>query len=126
MRNLTSGNAGRMILMDLEHKLRAMDQARFNTGGIYFDSIEGQGWMNRFFQDQLDELEVKIFDLGVLRVEEAVNEPAISTFVPPNLETSLGSVTAVPRVLQSSNEQGHRSNVLDRLGEAPVRRTIHP
>ena len=120
VRNLTSGNAGRIILMDLEHELSAMDQARFTTGGIHFDSIEGQGWMNRVFKEQLDELEVEIFYLGVLRVEEATNEPAISTFVPPNLETRLGSVTAVPQV------EGQRSNVLDRLGEATVRRTIHP
>ena len=75
--------------MDLEHELRAMDQTRFNTDGIHFDSIEGQGWMNRVFQERLDMLEVELFDTGVLRVEEARNEPAISTFVPPNLETRL-------------------------------------
>ena len=42
-----------MILMDLEHELRALDQARFSSGGIYFNSTEGQGWMNRVFQEQL-------------------------------------------------------------------------
>ena len=51
--------------------------------------------------------------------------PAISTFAPPNLETRLGSVTAVPQVMQRSSEQEKRSDVLDRQGEAPVRRTIH-
>ena len=40
--NLTSRNAGRMIPMDLELELNAMDQTRFTTDGIHFDSIEGQ------------------------------------------------------------------------------------
>ena len=31
VRNLVSRIAGRMILMDLEHELRALDQARFTT-----------------------------------------------------------------------------------------------
>ena len=103
-----------------------MDQARFTTDGILFDSLEGQSWMNRVFQDRLNELEVELLDTGVLRVEETTNVPAFSTFGPPNLETRLGSIPAVPQVPQSSSEQGQRSNVLDRLGEAPVRRTIHP
>ena len=42
IRNLASRNAGRMIFMDFEHELRAMDQARLTTDGIHFDSIEGQ------------------------------------------------------------------------------------
>ena len=42
IRNLASRNAGRMILMDIELELRAMDQARLTTDGIHFDSIEGQ------------------------------------------------------------------------------------
>ena len=42
LRNLTSRNAGPMILMDIEHELRAMDQARLTTDGIHFDSIEGE------------------------------------------------------------------------------------
>ena len=58
LRNLASQNAGRMILMDIEHELRAMDQARVTTDGIHFDSIEGQDWLNRVFQERLDELEV--------------------------------------------------------------------
>ena len=41
LRNLASRNAGRMILMDIEHELRAMDQARLTTDGIHFDNIEG-------------------------------------------------------------------------------------
>ena len=39
VRNLVSRNAGRMILMDLEHELRAVDQAGFTTDGVRFDSI---------------------------------------------------------------------------------------
>ena len=31
VRNLTSRNAGRVILMDLEHVLKALDQVRFTT-----------------------------------------------------------------------------------------------
>ena len=46
VRNLASRNAGRMILTDIEHELRAMDQARLTTVGILFDSIKGQAWMN--------------------------------------------------------------------------------
>ena len=48
-----SRNAAQMILMDIEHELRAMDQARLNTDGIHFDSVEGQAWMNRVFQQRL-------------------------------------------------------------------------
>ena len=69
LRNLASRNAGRMILMDIEHELRAMDQARITTDGIHFDSIEGQVWMNRVFQERLDEMEVELFDTGVLKKE---------------------------------------------------------
>ena len=82
--------------------------------------------MNRAFQEQLDELKIDFFDTGVLRTEEATNVPAISKFVPPNLETRLGSVPAVPQMLQSSSEREQRSDVLDRLGKAPVRRTYIP
>ena len=46
LRNLASRDAGRMILMDIEHELRAMDQTRLTTDGIHFDSIEGQAWLN--------------------------------------------------------------------------------
>ena len=60
LRNLASQNAGGMILMDIEHELRAMDQARLTSDGIHFDSIEGQAWLNRFFQERLDELEVEL------------------------------------------------------------------
>ena len=127
LRNLASRNAGRMILMDIEHELRAMDQARLNTDGIHFDSIEGQAWLNRVFQERLDEMEVEVFDTGVLKKEETSNKPAISTFVPPNLETRLGTVPVVTIYMpQSSSEPGQRTAVQDRLGEAPRRRTIHP
>ena len=54
LRNIANRNAGRMILMDIEHELRAMDQARLTTDGIHFDSIGGQAWLNRVFQERLD------------------------------------------------------------------------
>ena len=126
LRNLASRNAGRMILMDIEHELRAMDQARLTTNGIHFDSIEGQGWLNRIFQERLDGLEVELFDTGVLKKEETTNEPALSTFVPPSLEARLESVTAVTQRPQSSSEPGQRTDVMDRLEDAPMRRTLRP
>ena len=127
LRNLASRNAGRMILMDIEQELRAMDQARLTTDGIHFDNIEGQAWLNRVFQERLDELEVELFDTGVLKEEGALNEPVITTFVPPSLETRLGIVPAVTIYRQqSSSEPGQRTDVQDRLGEAPMRRTINP
>ena len=95
LRNLASQNAGSMVLMDIDHELRAMDQARLTTEGIHFDCIEGQAWLNRVFQERLDELEVELFDTGVLKEEEASKEPTITTFAPPNLETRLGAVPAV-------------------------------
>ena len=90
--------AGRLILINLEHELRAMDQTILSTDGILFDSLEEQAWMSPVFQGRLDELEVKLLDTGVPRREETTNEPALLTFVPPNLETHLRSVTAVPQV----------------------------
>ena len=104
-----------------------MDQARLTTDGIHFHSIEGQAWLNRVFQERLDELEVEFFDTGVLKEEGASNETVITTFVPPSLETRLRSVPAVTNYRQqSSSEPGQRTDFQDRLGEAPVRRTIHP
>ena len=127
LRNLASRNAGRMILMDIEHELRAIDQARLNTNGIHFDSIEGQAWLNRVFQERLDELEAELFDTGVLKEEGTSNDALITTFVPPSLETRLGTVPAVTNYRQqSSSEPGQRTDVQDRLGEVPMRRTIHP
>ena len=67
IRNLASRNSGRMLLMDIEHELRAMDQARLTTDGIHFDSIEGQTWLNRVFQERLNEMEVELFDTRVLK-----------------------------------------------------------
>ena len=125
IRNLASRNAGRMILMDIEHELRAIDQARLTTNGIHFESIVGQAWLNRVFQERLDEMEVELFDTGVVKKEETTNEPAISTFVPPNLETRLGTVPAVTYRPQSSSEPGQRTDIQDLLGEAPVRITVH-
>ena len=117
LRNLASRNARLMILMDIEHELRALDQARLTTDGIHFDSFKGQAWMNRVFQERLDEMEVE------LKKEKTKNEPAISTTVPPNLETGLGTVPAVTYMPERSSEPGQRTDVKI---EAPIRRTIHP
>ena len=127
IRNLANRNAGRMILMDIEHELRAMEQARLTSDGIHFDTIEGQAWLNRVFQERLDELEAELSDTGVLKEEGTVNDTVITTFVPPNLETRLGTVpAAINYRQQSSSESSRRTDVQDRLGEAPTRRTIHP
>ena len=82
--------------------------------------------MNRVFKERLDEMEVELFDPAILKKEETTNEPALSTFVPPNLETSRVAVAAVTYRPLSFSEPGQRTDVLDRLGEAPVRKTIHP
>ena len=60
LRNLASRNAARMILVNNEHELRAMNQTRLTTNGIHFDSIEGQDWIKRVFQELLDEMEVEL------------------------------------------------------------------
>ena len=100
--------------MDIEHELRAMDQARLTTDGVHFDSIEGQDWLNRVLQERLDEMEVELFDTGVLKKEETSKKPPISTFVLPNLETRLGAVPAVTVYRpQSSSEPGQRTDVQD-------------
>ena len=70
--------------MDIELELRAMDQARLTTDGIHFDSIEGQAWLNRVFQERLDELEAELFDTGVLKEEGTASDAVITTFVPPS------------------------------------------
>ena len=46
--------------------------------------------MNQIFQERLDELEVELFDTTVLNEEETTNETALSSSVPPILETRLG------------------------------------
>ena len=75
----------------------------------------------------INELEVELFDTGVLKEEEASKEPTITTFVPPNLQKRLEAVPAVTIYKpQSSSEPGHRTDVRDRLGEVPMRRTINP
>ena len=43
--------------MDIEHELRAMDQARLTTDGVHFDSVEGQAWLNIIFQERLNVME---------------------------------------------------------------------
>ena len=126
MRNLASRNAGRMILMNIEHELRAMDRTRLTTHELHFDSLEGQAWLNRVLQERLNEMKVELFDTGVRKKEETTNEPAISTFVPPNLETRLGTVPAVTYRPQRSSEPGQRTDVQDQFRKAPMRRTVHP
>ena len=75
----------------------------------------------------MDELEAELFDTGVLKEEGTVSDAVITIFVPPSLETRLGTVPAVTNYRpQSSSEPGQRTDVQDRLGEAPMRRTIHP
>ena len=49
-------------------------------------------------------------------MEEATNVLAVSTFVLPNLETILVSVSAVPQVMQSSSDQEHRSDFFGSTG----------
>ena len=44
MRNLASRNAGRMILMDIEHELRAMDQARLTADGTESSRSDWMNW----------------------------------------------------------------------------------
>ena len=67
-------------------------------------------------------MEVELFDTGVLKTEETSSKPAISTFVPPNIETRLGTVPALTTYRpESSSEPGQRTDVQDRLGEAPTR-----
>ena len=98
-----------------------------SRNALHFDSIEGQAWLNRVFQERLDELEAELFDTGVLKEEGKSNDAVITTFVPPSLETRLGTVPAVTNYRQqSSSEPGQRTDVQDRLGGAPMRRTIHP
>ena len=41
VRNLTCRNAGKLVLMDLEYKLRALDQSRIILNGIHFEAVEG-------------------------------------------------------------------------------------
>ena len=63
----------------------------------------------------------------MLKEEGVSNEPTITNFVPPNLETHSGAVPAVAIYKpQSSSEPGQRTDVRDRLGEALMRRTINP
>ena len=64
LRNLASRNAGRVILMDIDYELNA-DQTDHRWD--LFDSIEGQAWMNRVFQERLDEMEVELLGTGVLK-----------------------------------------------------------
>ena len=63
----------------------------------------------------------------MLKEEGASNKPVITTFMPPSMETRLGTVPAVMNYRQqSSSEPGQRTDVPDWLGEAPMRRTINP
>ena len=82
--------------------------------------------MSRLFQELLDELERELFDIGVLSVDTAADVRVISTFVPPSLETCLRSIPAVSQTVRSSRKSKARSDVMERLGESPARRTKLP
>ena len=60
-------------------------------------------------------------ETGVLSSEEVANVHATSNFVPSGLETRLGSHAKI----RSSRDQEHRSDMMERLGESPARRTLH-
>ena len=56
-----------------------------------------------------------------------MSDTVITTFVPPNLEHAwVRSQPSQNYRQQSSSEPGRRTDVQDRLGEVPMRRTIHP
>ena len=59
-------------------------------------------------------------------MEEATKVRIISTFVSPDLETSLVSVLKVPQAVRSSCDQEPRLEVIDQLGEIFARRTRRP
>ena len=125
IRNLASRNAGKLVLMDLEYELRSLGQPRFTVDGIHFDTIEGQAWMSRVFQERLDELEFDLTDTGVLSVDAAADVRVISTpFVAPSLETRLGSVVAVSQTGRSSRNPETRSDAMEQLDESPARRPV--
>ena len=60
VRILASRNDGRLVLIDLEHELKALDQSRFTNDGIHPDTKEGQAWMNLVFPEQ-NELDIELF-----------------------------------------------------------------
>ena len=126
VRNLASCNAEILVLMVLEYELRALSQTRFTVNAVHFNTTEGQAWMTREFQERLDELEVELLDTGVLSADAAADVRAISTFIHPSLETRLRSVPAVSQTVRSSRDPEARSDEIERLGESPARRTMHP
>ena len=114
IRNLANRNAGSLVLIHLEYELRAVDQSRFTVDGVHFDTIEGEIWMNRAFQDRFDELKVDLFDTGVLSLDAAADVRAISSLVPPSLDFCLGSVPVVSETARSSRDPEARSDVMER------------
>ena len=60
-------------------------------------------------------------ETGALSSEEVANTHATSNFVPSGLETRLGSHATI----RSSGDQEQRSDMMERLGESPARRTLH-
>ena len=69
----------------------------------------------------------ELFDTGVLKEEGTMSDTVMITVVASSLETRLGTVPAITNYRQqSSSEPGKRTDVQDRLGEAPMKRTIHP
>ena len=41
------------------YELRSLDQSKFTVNGFHFDSVKGQAWMKRVFEERLDEMEIE-------------------------------------------------------------------
>ena len=77
--------------------------------------------MNRDFQERLGlhELEMKLFNTGVLGAEEVANVRAIFTFVPPSLEMHLGSVQVTAQALRGAHDQEQIQDGMERWVSVP-------
>ena len=89
---------------------------RFTVDGVHFDPNEGQTGMNCAFRERLDELEVNLFDIGVLIVDAAADVRVISNFVHPSLETRSVSVPAVSETVRTSRDPEAKLDVMEWLG----------
>ena len=94
---LANRNAGKLVLMNRELEMWAIYQSSLRADGIHIDNTKGHTWMNRVFQERLglDELEMKLFNTGVLGAEEAANVRAMH----------LGSVQATAQALRGAHDQ---------------------
>ena len=101
-----------MILMDIEHELRDMDQARLTTDGIHFDNIEGQAWLNRVFHET-DSFSF-VNSAKRKRVEE-VMDLGQGDYQLPGTERMLTDVAMVPPILMAGiKSTGYKSKRSDR------------